>query len=601
MGKIERFSIMCGIAGIINFQSPINEHKEIVSKFHTDLHHRGPDAKGYYFSPSSNALLCQTRLSIIDTSDNANQPIESYDKRFNIIFNGEIYNYKELNKIIYKRFNIHTKSDTEVLLYMYIEYGAECLKYIRGMFSFAIWDNLKEEIFIARDSLGIKPLYYNFSNNKLSFCSELRSLMKSKQFDCKLNYQAINSYLLTGYFHEPDTIIENISVLESGHYIILNKESFSKINYSENDDVKNHKKFNRQETLDAVKNGFKKSVEHHLESDVSTGVFLSGGIDSSAILSVASQFSKVTTLSLGFEEKKWDESRVSKKIAQYYKSNHHEHIVKEQEAVDAIDDFIDTIDQPTVDGFNTYFISRFTKQTGLKVVLSGLGGDELFGGYPSFRRMKIINHYLTIKNNLFSKEGLKKITPNTLIEKRNPRLVDLIHSDNLLDSYIALRGIFSKKQALSITTKLSENDSVNFANKTGYINKNSNIDSTTRNLELSNYLKNQLLRDSDIFGMKWSTEIRTPFVDKNFISLIKSLPEKYIFEKNKRILSESLNLPMHIINQKKQGFVLPFEIWLKNTLGKEISIKTSSLISNDSEWYKIWTVFILQKWIDKNI
>ena len=201
---------MCGIAGIINFQSPINEHKEIVSKFHTDLHHRGPDAKGYYFSPSSNALLCQTRLSIIDTSENANQPIESYDKRFNIIFNGEIYNYKELNKLVYKKFNVRTKSDTEVLLYMYIEYGEDCLKHLSGMFSFAIWDNLKEEIFIARDSLGIKPLYYNFNNNKLSFCSELRCLMKSKQFDYKLNHKAINSYLLTGYFHEPDTIIDNI-------------------------------------------------------------------------------------------------------------------------------------------------------------------------------------------------------------------------------------------------------------------------------------------------------------------------------------------------------------------------------------------------------
>ena len=592
---------MCGIAGIINFQSTINNHQDIINRFHNDLKHRGPDAKGYYFSSSSNALLCQTRLSIIDTSENANQPIESYDKRFNIIFNGEIYNYKELNKIIYEKFNVHTKSDTEVLLYMYIEYGEECLKYLSGMFSFAIWDNLKEEIFIARDSLGIKPLYYNFNNNKLSFCSELRSLMKSKEFDYQLNYKAINSYLLTGYFYEPDTIIDNIFVLESGHYIIFNKNSFSNINYSENIDIKHDKKINRKNTLKSIKNSFTKSIENHLESDVSLGILLSGGIDSTSVLSVASQFAKVNTLSIGFEENKWDESKVSKKIAEHYHSNHHEYIVKEKEAVNALDDFIETLDQPTVDGFNTYFISRFTKQLGLKVVLSGLGGDELFGGYASFRRMKIINYYLNIKNNIFSDKIFQSISPNKLLKNQNSRLLDLVHSKNLFESYIALNGVFSKSEALNITRKISGREINDFPKNHYKTNEETNIYSITRDLELNNYLKNQLLRDSDVFGMRWSTEIRTPFIDKNFISEIKSLPEKYIFEKNKNILSEALNLPMHIINKKKQGFTFPFELWLKNNLGEKIYHETNPIISNKNKWYKIWALFILRKWINKNM
>jgi len=592
---------MCGIAGIINFQSPINEHQEIVYKFHKDLEHRGPDAKGYYFSPESNALLCQTRLSIIDTSENANQPIESYDKRFNIIFNGEIYNYKELNKLVYKKFNVRTKSDTEVLLYMYIEYGEDCLKHLSGMFSFAIWDNLKEEIFIARDSSGIKPLYYNFNNNKLSFCSELRCLMKSKQFDYKLNHKAINSYLLTGYFHEPDTIIDNIFMLEAGHYLIFNKNSFSKIDYNKNNTIKNNKRVNRKDTLDIVKSSFEKSVKHHLESDVPTGVFLSGGIDSTSVLSVASQFVKVNTLSIGFEEKKWDESRVSKKIAQRYNTNHHEYIVKEKEAIDSLDDFINTLDQPTIDGFNTYFISRFTKQAGLKVVLSGLGGDELFGGYPSFKRMKVINHYLNIKNNLLSDKLLKKIIPNKLLEKQNSRIPDLLYSDNLLDSYIALRGIFSKNESLNITNQILGYKVNEFSEKKFDSQKNVSINSITRELELNNYLKNQLLRDSDIFGMKWSTEIRTPFIDKNFISTIQSLPEKYIFEGKKAMLSEALNLPMDIINQTKQGFTFPFELWLKQSLGKEMTNETNSMIGSSNKWYKTWTLFILKKWISNNM
>ena len=592
---------MCGIAGIINFESTISGHQDIINRFHNDLKHRGPDAKGYYFSSSSNALLCQTRLSIIDTSENANQPIESSDKRFNIIFNGEIYNYKELNKIIYEKFNIRTKSDTEVLLYMYIEYGPECLKYLSGMFSFAIWDNLKEEVFIARDSLGIKPLYYNFNNNKLSFCSELRSLMKSKQFEYKLNYQAINSYLLTGYFHEPDTIIDNIFVLESGHYIIFNKNSLSNIDYNKNNHIEHNKTIDRRNTLNSVKNGFIKSVENHLESDVPLGIFLSGGIDSTSVLSVASQIQKVNTISIGFEESQWDESRVSKKIAEYYDSNHHEYIVKEKEAVNTLDDFIETLDQPTVDGFNTYFISRFTNELGLKVVLSGLGGDELFGGYSSFKRMKIINYYLNIKNNIFSDKIFQSIAPNKLLKNQNSRLLDLVHSKDLFESYIALNGIFSKSEASNIIKKIADKN-INYFPKNSYaINKKDNIHSITRNLELGNYLKNQLLRDSDIFSMRWSTEIRTPFIDKNFISTIKSLPEKYIFESNKNILSEALNLPMHLINQKKQGFTFPFELWLKNNLGEKIFSETNPIINNKNEWYKIWTLFILKKWINKNM
>jgi len=592
---------MCGIAGIINFQSRINNHEDIVNKFHGDLSHRGPDAKGYYFSSSSNALLCHTRLSIIDTSENANQPIESYDKRFNIIFNGEIYNYKELNKLVYEKFNVKTRSDTEVLLYMYIEYGEDCLKYLSGMFSFAIWDNLKEEVFIARDSLGIKPLYYNFSNNKLSFCSELRCLMKSNQFKYKLNHKAINSYLLTGYFHEPDTIIDNIFMLESGHYLVFNKNSFSKIDYSKKNTANINKSINRKDTINIVKNSFEKSVKYHLESDVPTGVFLSGGIDSTSVLSVASKFTKVNTLTIGFEEEKWDESKVSKQISQYYNTNHHEYIVKEQEAVDSLDNFINTLDQPTVDGFNTYFISKFSNKSGFKVVLSGLGGDELFGGYPSFKRMKIINHYLNIKNNFPLDNLINKVIPNKFFKRYNSRIIDIVNSDNLLDSYIALRGIFSKKESLKISSHVLKDNFNGFSKKNLSFHNNSGINSKSRQLELNNYLKNQLLRDSDIFGMKWSTEIRTPFIDREFINSIQSLPDRYIFEDKKAVLREGLNLPMHIINQKKQGFTFPFELWLKQSLGNKITNETDAIIGSSSEWYKIWTVFVLKKWISKNI
>jgi len=592
---------MCGIAGIINFGSTIDNYENITETFHRNLKHRGPDANGYYLSSSSNALLCHTRLSIIDISDNANQPIESYDKRFNIIFNGEIYNYRELKKVIYQKYKIDTNSDTEILLYMYIEYGLECFKYISGMFSFAIWDNVKEEIIIARDSFGIKPLYYNFINNKLSFCSELKALMQSKQFNYELNYEAINSYLLSGYFHEPNTIINNIYQLESGHCIVFNKNSFSKIDYTENNVIKNNKNINKEETLEIVKDSFTKSIKHHLESDVPIGIFLSGGIDSTSVLSVASQFSEVNTLSIGFKEKKWDESHISKNIAKYYKSNHHELIIKEDDLIEHLDDFISTIDQPTIDGINTYFTSKFANQLGFKVILSGLGGDELFGGYSSFSKMKILNYYLNIKNNILPNRIIKSIHSYKLLEKQKSRLIDIVQSNNLFDSYIGLRGIFSKSEALNITKTIADTEINNFLHSNRNINSLNSINSKTRMFELNYYLKNQLLRDSDIFGMRWSTEIRTPFIDWNFVSIIKSLPEKYIFKKNKQILVEALQLPKHIMNKKKQGFVFPFQEWLKKSLGDEIKNETSLIIDNHNEWYKLWTLFILKKWIKKNI
>ena len=365
---------------------------------------------------------------------------------------------------------------------------------------------------------------------------------------------------------------------------------------------------NKKETLDKVKNDFEKSVKYHMESDVPVGLFLSGGIDSTSILTVASKFSKINTLSIGLEEKRWDESYTSKMIADYYGSNHYECIIKENDIVECLDDFVNTLDQPTVDGFNTYFISKFSNQLGFKVVLSGLGGDELFGGYSSFLRMNIVNHGLNIKNNILPKrisKSLNRISKSLiaskLLRKQESRIIDLIDSDNLFDSYIAIRGIFSKNEALNIMKEISDNE----INSLLDINENSagsdSINSKTRTLELNNYLKNQLLRDSDIFGMRWSTEIRTPFVDYNFVSIIKSLPEKYIFQKNKKALTEALELPIHLMNTKKQGFSFPWQLWSKNYFGNEIKKEIPSTMQNYTEWYKLWAIFVLKKWIKNNV
>ncbi len=588
---------MCGIAGITKFSSPIKNSNEIINNFQKNLKHRGPDAKGSFLSTSRNVLLCHTRLSIIDTSQSANQPIESKDGRFQIIFNGEIYNYNELKNIVKNKNGILTESDTEILLYMYINYGLKCFQKIKGMYSFAIWDNLKEEIIVARDPLGIKPLYYSYNNQQLIFSSEIKSLIKSKLVECDLNYEAINSYLLSGYFHEPNTIIKNVYQLKSGHCIVFNKNSFKKFEYDKQPLIE-HKEINKKETMEILKNSFEESIKYHMQSDVPFGLFLSGGIDSTSVLSQASKFSKINTLSIGFNENQWDESNLSKNIAKHYQTNHYEYIVKEDDVAESLDDFIDTLDQPTVDGLNTYFISKFAKECGFKVVLSGLGGDELFGGYSSFKRLKIINQYIKIRS-LIPLQSLISLIPKKLFERQKSRLIDIIESDNIFDAYIALRGIFSKAEAVKINQKIFDKEINNYSHEK--IKYGGDILSITRELELNNYLKNQLLRDSDVFGMRWSTEIRTPFIDYNFISKIKTLPKKYIFQNNKNILVDTFNLPKKILNQKKQGFTFPLQPWLENNLGNEIKKETYGIINSTNEWYRLWTIFVLKKWIKTNI
>ncbi len=585
---------MCGIAGISNFDSNINDHINIINNFQNDLSHRGPDAKGFFIADSKTTLFCHTRLSIIDTSNNANQPIMSPDKRFAIIFNGELYNYQDLRKKISKKYTLKTESDTEVLLYMYMEYGKDCLEHFSGMFSFAIWDDYKQEVFIARDPLGIKPLYYHFNNNKLIFSSELRTLIKSNQFNSTLNYNAINSYLLSGYFHEPSTIINEVYLLEAGNYIIHNKNSFINKKYYDPYSELDKLDISRKETHARIESIFTESIKNHLVSDVPLGIFLSGGIDSTAVLSKASEFEEINTISIGFQEKKWNESDTAKEISNHFKTNHHEYIISEQEALESIDDFLNSIDQPSVDGFNTYFISKFTKQLGYKVVLSGLGGDELFGGYSSFRRMKLINKYIQFKKLIPINFFVKR-----MFTKNNSRLIDLIHSEDLYQSYLALNGVFSKKEAQE---KMIEHFSVNksdFPTLNQLKNNSRNINSITRDFELNHYLKNQLLRDSDVFSMRWSTEIRTPFIDKNFVTEIRKLPDKYIFEKNKNALVNSLKLPTHLINKKKQGFTFPFAKWIKSDFGDMLGEYDFS--DKNVHWYKIWTLFVLKSWINKNI
>ena len=591
---------MCGIAGIVNFENSIRDIDLIKKKFTNNLFHRGPDANGYFKSSNDNVLLCHTRLTIIDRSSKSNQPLSTPDGRYQIIFNGEIYNYQDLKNDLKNDFEFKTNSDTEILLYLYIKYKKNCLKHISGMFSFAIWDNTNEEIFIARDPLGIKPLYFHYSGSKIIFASELRAIIKSSLVDTTLDYVAINDYLKRGHFKEPRTILKNVKVLENGNFIVFNKSKYKIENYLSSLEKFDNKHLNRNDSKKMLKESFFESVNSHLVSDFPVSIFLSGGVDSTAILSQVSKIQKPNTVSIGFEEQKWDESKESKRIAEYYGSNHHQIIIKSKDVIDNLDKYMDSIDIPSIDGLNTFIISELVKnELKYKVSLSGLGGDELFGGYASFQRMNYLKMILKMKKVPFLKHVINKVSSNGYLNNKNSRFQDLMLSNNLDDSYTALRGVFSKKESSNIMSKLFNYENNNLVSSNGVLDKNS-IFSITRNLELNNFMKNQLLRDSDVFSMRWGLEIRTPFVDYNFVSKVKSLPDKYIFEKNKALLVETLNIPKHLLVKRKMGFTFPFEKWIMGKLGDELLNESKGLITREDKFYKILSLSILNRWIAKN-
>tara|TARA_B100000963_G_scaffold354404_1_gene370875 strand:- start:7771 stop:9516 length:1746 start_codon:yes stop_codon:yes gene_type:complete len=544
--------------------------------------YRGPDGDGIWLNETKDLGLGHVRLSIIDLNTKSNQPLISECKRYVIIFNGEIYNYKELRaELIHEGYYFKTKSDTEVILNLYKKFGYSFYKKVRGMFSFIIWDNQNKELIAARDPFGIKPLYYYDFNGQLIFSSSVKSLSSDNTLNLEISEAGHIGFLIFGHVPEPFTLYKHIKSLPAGSIMSVKKQDKKIFKYfsikNEIEDTLNtfnHKTFNKIDYLNGIINN---TIEYHMTSDVDVSLFLSGGLDSATILSHMNSnnndSSKNHSITLGFDEfsNTYNNEVIrAKKFAKKYNSPHIVANINKNFYLNIQEDFYDKMDQPTIDGLNTYLISNIAKKNNFKVAISGIGADEFFAGYPSFSQIPILLKYLKkipFKNKLF--DFFNNINHNINYKIKAKYLGLLKYSNTIEQAYFLRRALHMPWEIRNLFGEsffdkgYQELDLFNVMSKNIIPNVDLRINIII--LELNYYLKNQLLRDADWAGMANSVEIRTPFVDFQFFKellpiIISSFPP------NKKDLSSNLkkNFDNIFLYKKKSGFSTPINLWEKS-------------------------------------
>lgn len=569
---------MCGISGVYNPQQKEIFSINIIKKIINLQKKRGPDADGLWRSKCNITTFGHNRLSIIDLSENAKQPFISQDTDFVITFNGEIYNYKEIrDQLIKKNIIFKSNSDTEVILESYKYWGLDFLRKIRGMFSFAIWDNLKKKMILARDPFGIKPLYYCKVNNIFYFASEIRSLLSIDNLKFSKSNLGLVSYYLWGNVQEPHTLYNEIKSLEKGKCLVLSQDSDQLFDYANiRDLILNTEKINfkdHEDKNDYLKNIVDETVNYHHVSDVPRTLLLSSGIDSNVILSAMSEETKknCSALTLDFNYKgKENESFLAKESAKINNISHNSLNITGDEFNYLVDNFFKDMDSPTNDGFNNYLISYLAKKNGSKIIISGLGGDEFFSGYPSFKFIPRINNALKYTPDLkfLNSFFINSFYPFLKKKKMNTKYSGIFEYGKKLNSaFLLKRSLFLPHEISELMSKseldqgFEELDFMNSSSKE--INEIKDKKLAIMYMEIKFYLCSKLLKDSDWASMAHSIELRTPFVDwfffKKLIPLLKfdtSINKDFLYECFKS------KLPKDLQNRDKTGFVVPHEEYL---------------------------------------
>lgn len=562
---------MCGFAGVFNYStSSVAINESGLSSMGLSMSQRGPDSSGTWIHKEMHVGLTHRRLAIIDLSNDGNQPMLFRNEEFSIVFNGEIYNFQELREnLIELDYIFLTNTDTEVLYHLFLEYGISMLKYLRGMFSFAIWDDRDQSLFIARDHFGIKPLYYYDDGHRIIFSSQVKSLLcYGDEIDTEPDPSGYVGFLVLGSVPEPHTLYKKIKALPAANYLLIKSGVVKRAEYwNLKDFLVNHKESSNYSNDLSIKNLICESVSTHLLSDAPLGLFLSGGLDSSIIASIcATKPQSISAITLGFNEylhTDYDEVPSSIEIANLLDLKH---IVSYQNLGDfkkIKNQLLIDMDQPTIDGVNTYLVSSIAREAGLKVVLSGIGADEWFGGYGSFNdlpklvmmpRLSWLSHDCSI---------IKKCIP----KKYSPKYASLLeYCGSWSGAYLLKRGLFLPWELYKFLDKDFVDEGLkNLALVDRLEDTVSGIRSAplkTTLLELTWYMRNQLLRDADWAGMANSLEIRTPFVDIEFAANLMKV-KKNIATVNKKILRKEYAgiLPQDILAKKKTGFSVPLDQW----------------------------------------
>lgn len=630
---------MCGINGIFQLSSSGTHLKDAVSAMNAQLAHRGPDDNGVWIDDTQSLALGQTRLSILDLSSAGHQPMHDSEAKNTIVFNGEIFNFQLLNNKFLNDVTFNSHSDTETLLKLYRKFGLDMLQHLNGMFAFALWDASKEELILARDRSGKKPLYFTEMNGNFSFSSELKAIFELPWIKKEIDDKVLYDFLTYNTVATPNTMFKGISKFKPGHYMIVTKSGIK--TYESFNDLKHTDiEFSSEKELeDLVYHKLEESVRLRMISDVPVGAFLSGGVDSSAIVALMRDHTpnEIKTFTIGFENQpNYNELQFAEKIAKRYDTNHFVKTVTPNDLLDFIPKITDIYDEPQADttAIPIYFISQLAKEKNIKVVLNGDGPDELFSGYSNYERYVKTYQYYKLANKApkfikgIMNSVVGSIKPGSSLSEMTNRLYNqqdfywpgaggmkegvknnIISSDfrNRINGHTSYDYVKQLKQDYHQFLDGHQFDYVNWLCYSGY----------------RQAVTEKFLFRADRLGMAHSIEARSPFLNHEMVQLALSIPGEYKIKNgvNKYILKKSLEriLPNEILYRKKMGFNLPIREWAKDTIYngvKDNIVQFNSdtnlfnldevnsqlkLLKEGNEQYtnNIWTIYFLINWYKK--
>jgi asparagine synthase (glutamine-hydrolysing) len=630
---------MCGIWGYVASENPVDASRAWDGL--CALTDRGPDDWGMYFggvgkvtceddlpSGQQSIAIGNRRLSILDISAAGNQPMRTDDGQW-IVYNGEVYNYRELrDELRGLGYTFESDTDTEVVLKAYQEFGPDCVDRFRGMFAFAIYDEERGTVFAARDRFGIKPFYYVDGDDSFAFASEVTSLLSGGVVDPELNHRAVDGFLTFGYVPCPETILDGVRALPPGSTLRYD-EATDDLGISQYDaDISGT---GAEPSPERLRELLAESVELRLRSDVPVGTFLSGGLDSSAVTALVREAmpedSDIRTYSIGFEEGEYSEADIAERVASLLGTDHTTESVSGADVREELDAIFDAMDQPTIDGVNSYFVSKVASEDGMKVTLSGLGSDELLYGYPTFASVSGYHRWIRPFHRIPG--PLRTVIARTI--ERAGRHVSGQPTDKLADtagagsafgaSYLLSRGLFPEPARRRLTTDIVpvSDWSEEIGDSTASADAGLTTMERTSDAEARWYMGNQLLRDTDAMSMAHSLEVRVPFLDAELAAYARSVgpPESETHEKE--LLKDAVRdlLPAEVLDREKSGFVFPFDEWLRDdlddvledTLADGDALESVGLNSDtvaavrrsfqegEAHWTRVWGLVVLVKWV----
>jgi asparagine synthase (glutamine-hydrolysing) len=600
---------MCGIAGIYAYHYAANAVGRVeLRRIRDHMAARGPDGFGEWYSQDERVGFGHRRLTIIDLSERGAQPMMSADGKLVVTFNGEIYNYRQLRASLEaKGHRFRTQTDTEVLLHLYAQKGEAMVQDLRGMFAFGLWDGEKGALLLARDPYGIKPLYYADDGWTVRFASQVKALLAAGKISHDPEPAGWVGFCLFGSVPEPFTTYQEIRALPAGSTLWVDrigahetKQYFSIADTycrAETASLSRHDEDQQLGARDALLD----SVRHHLVADVPVGAFLSSGIDSGALVGLMRDAGQkdIQTVTVAFEEfrgRSEDEAPIAAEIASRYGTRHTTRVVTEQEFRNDLPKILEAMDQPTIDGLNTWFVSKAARELGLKVAISGLGGDELFGGYPSFRDVPLCVRALAIPGKIPALGGLTRwLLTGAFAQSLNPKAAGLVkYGGSYPGAYFLRRGLFMPWELKAVIDPDVARRGLRRLSPIRHVEallkpKPRGSFSRIAVLESSLYMRNQLLRDTDWASMAHSLEVRVPLVDSKLLNQFASITARN-GSQSKRLLANSprVPLPPKVIQRPKTGFTTPIQSWLQRDHRVQEWRRVPSLATDKCAWARRW-------------